>query len=124
MKRRAGAPPLPPASAAPCLDRRKDPGGGPHAQPLGQARQHTGDQLHRHLLAMQDRAMMLGNIALARGTLAWSPGAAVRMAIGAPIAQPQPASIPTARLGTKVPRRVDRTGASVGGRPGAGRPRR
>jgi hypothetical protein len=38
---------------------------------------------------MQDRAMMLGKIALARGTLALSLGAAVRMAIGAQIAQPQ-----------------------------------
>ena len=102
----------------------KAPGGGPQAQPLGQARPHTDEQPHRHLLAMQDRAMMLGTIALARGTLAGSPGVAVRMAIGAPIAQPPPAAIPPACMGTQGPRRVDRTGASVGGRHGAGRPRR
>jgi hypothetical protein len=102
----------------------KDLGGGPNAQPLGQARQHADDQLHSYLLAMKDRAMMLGNIALARGTLELSPGAAVRIAIVAQIVQLQPASIPTVRMGTKVPRRVDLTRASVGWRHGAGRQRR
>ena len=46
-------------------------GGDParwHAcQALCQARQHAHDQLHCHLLAMEDRAVMLREIALARG---------------------------------------------------------
>src|SRR2546427_2105332 len=43
--------------------------GASDTQPLGQTRQHTHDQLHGDLFAMKDRAMMLGDIACARGTV-------------------------------------------------------
>ena len=61
----------------------KHPGGGPHAQTFGQARQHADDQLHGDLIAMKDRAVMLRKIALARGTVALSPRSTTGMAIGA-----------------------------------------
>ena len=81
----------------------KDPRGGANTQPLRQARQHPDEQLYGDLLAVKERAMMLGKVALARGTLELAPGATTGMAIGAQVAQPEPAAIATARMGAEVP---------------------
>jgi hypothetical protein len=42
------------------------------------------------------------------------PRATAGMAVGAQVAQPQPAAVGTARMRTKVPRGVHRAGAAVG----------
>src|SRR5262245_31746298 len=63
---------------------------------------------------MKDGAMMLGEIAFARGTVELAPGAPIGMAVGTEIAQPEPAAIATASMGTKVPRGVHRAGTPVG----------
>ncbi len=63
---------------------------------------------------MEDRAVMLRERALARGTLELSPRAATGMAVGAQVPQPQPAAIATAGMGTEVPRGVHRAGAAGG----------
>ena len=96
----------------------KDPGSGANPQTLRQARQHPDDQLHGDLLAMQERAMMLREIPLARGALELAPGAAIGMAVGAQIAPPEPAAIATARVGTEVLRGVHSTRTSGGRRHG------
>src|SRR5256885_5379176 len=73
---------------------------------------------------MEDRAMMFGKVALARGAVQLPPGAAAGMAIGAQIVQPQPAAIVTVAVGTKVHRRLHRPGAAVRERQGIGPDRR
>src|SRR6266571_9183319 len=55
---------------------------------------------------MEDRTVVFGEIPLARGALELAPGAAMGMAIGAQIAQPQPAAIATALMGAKVLRGI------------------
>ena len=92
----------------------KDPRGGANPQTLAQARQHPDDQLPGDLLAMQERAMMLGKGALARSTLALSPGAAIRMSIGPEVAQPEPAALATTPMWTEVPGGIDPAGTSRG----------
>jgi hypothetical protein len=42
------------------------------------------------------------------------PGAAAGMTIDAQVAQPQPAAIATARMGTEVPGGIDSAGAAMG----------
>src|SRR4029450_11496552 len=69
---------------------------------------------------MKDRTMVLREIALARGTVELSPRSTAGMAVGTQITQPQPAAIPTARMGTKVPRGVHRAGPPVGRGHGVG----
>jgi hypothetical protein len=80
----------------------EDPRGGADAQPLSQARQYPHDQLHGHLFAMEDCAMMLGKVAFARSAVELAPGTATGMAIGTEVAQPEPATIATARMGAEV----------------------
>src|SRR5499433_2912561 len=63
---------------------------------------------------MKDGAVVLRNVASARGTLELPPGATIRMAIGTQIAPSQPAAITTAGMGTEVPGGVHRAGAAVG----------
>jgi len=63
---------------------------------------------------MQERAMRLQEVACAGGALELTPRATAGMAIGAPIAQSQLASVVTVDMGAKVHRGVDRTGTSVG----------
>src|SRR5262245_34992948 len=63
---------------------------------------------------MQERAMRLQEVACAGGALELTPRATAGMAIGAQIAQSQPASVVTVAMGAKVPRGVDRTGTAVG----------
>jgi len=67
---------------------------------------------------------MLRKIALASGAVELAPRSAIGMAIGTQIAQPQPAAIATAHMGTKVPRGVHRARTSVGRRHGSGGHRR
>jgi hypothetical protein len=92
---------------------RKDPGRGTNAQAFGQARQDADEQRYSALLPMQERAMMLGKVALARGAVELSPGTATGMAVGTKVAQPAPAAIAIARMGTEVLGGLDRAGASV-----------
>lgn len=80
----------------------EDPRGGADAQPLSQACQDPYDQLHGHLFAMQEGAMMLRKIAFARGAMELSPGTATGMAVGTEVAQPEPAAIATARMGAEM----------------------
>src|SRR2546426_3263020 len=71
-----------------------------------------------------DRALMFGKVALARGAVQLPPGAAMGMAIGPQIVQPQPAAIVTMAVGTKMHRRIHRPGAAVRERHGTGPSRR
>src|SRR5262245_57986865 len=92
----------------------KDPRGGADAQAFGQARQHAHDEFHGDLLAMENRAVMLREIPLACGALELTPGTAIGMTVGAQIAPPAPAAIPTARVGTEVLGGVHHAGTAVG----------
>src|SRR2546430_17098805 len=62
---------------------------------------------------MQERAVRLQKVSLTRATVHLAPQAAAEMAVGAQVAQPQPASIVTAHIGTKMPRGIDGTWVSV-----------
>src|SRR5262249_57524142 len=73
---------------------------------------------------MEDRAMMFGKVALARGAVKLPPGAAAGMAIGTQIVLPQPAAIVTIAVGTKGHRRIHGPGAAVRERHGSGPDRR
>src|SRR5215510_14530328 len=73
---------------------------------------------------MKNRAMMLGKIAVARGAVKLTPGAATGMAIGPQVVQSQPAAIITSGVGTKVPGGVHRPGTAVCERHGIGPSRR
>jgi len=57
--------------------------------------------------------MMLRKVAVAGGTAELTPRPPVGMAIGAQVAQPDPASMVTGGMGTKGPRGVDLPRASV-----------
>src|SRR5215470_5855285 len=63
---------------------------------------------------MKDSAVVLRNVASARGTLELPPGATIGMAIGPQIAPSQPTAIATAGMGTEVPGGVPRAGTAVG----------
>src|SRR5207244_11745774 len=76
--------------------------------------------LHRPLLAMEDRAVMLRERALARGPLAVAPRSATGLAIRTEIAQSSPAALATTAVGTKVPRGVHRAGTPRGRGHGVG----
>src|SRR4029450_11732824 len=63
---------------------------------------------------MKDGAVVLRNVASARGTLELPPGAATGMAIGTEIAPAQPTVIATAGMGPEVPGGVHRARSAVG----------
>jgi hypothetical protein len=65
------------------------------------------DEVGRRTLAMEDRAVGFITIPLARYTLKLPPGLTTGMAVGADIAQAEPAAIGTIRIGTEMPRRID-----------------
>src|SRR5215470_9042894 len=71
---------------------------------------------------MQDRAVRLQKVSFTSATVQLSPQATAGMAVGAEVAQPQPAAIGTARMGAKMPRGIDGTRASVGRRHRIGSP--
>src|SRR5262245_1195799 len=58
--------------------------------------------------------MMLGKVPFAGSTVELTPLTPAGMAVGAQVAQPQPAAIVTARMGTEMPRSIDHTRAPVG----------
>ena len=62
---------------------------------------------------VKNRAVMLGKIAVARGAVQLSPGTTTGMTIGPEIAKPQPASVVTTGMRTKMPAGVDLTGTPV-----------
>jgi len=57
--------------------------------------------------------MMLGKIAFARGAVELAPGTATGMTVGPEVAQPEPAAIATARMGTEVLGGIDCAGAAM-----------
>jgi len=61
----------------------EDPCGGANTEALGSARQHVYNQLHGNLLAMNNRAMVLREISVARRALELAPLATIGMAVGA-----------------------------------------
>ena len=115
------------ASTSQCntvLGATSNPSGSADAQTFSQTGHNPHDQLHRRLLAMKNRAMMLGKIALARGAVKLPPGAATGMAIGPQVVQSQPAAIITSGVGPKGPGGVHRPGTAVRERHGIGPSRR
>jgi len=56
---------------------------------------------------------VFGEILLARGALAWAPGAATGMTVGAQVPQPQPTPVVTTGVRTKVHGGIHGTGAAV-----------
>src|SRR2546423_6574334 len=73
---------------------------------------------------MKKRAVRLHEVSVTRVTIQLSPRATAGMAVGAEVAQPQPASIVTARMRTEGHHGVDGLWASVGRRHRIGSPRR
>ena len=94
----------------------EDPSRGADPQALSQAGQDMYDAFHLGVFAVEEP----WKVALARGAVQLPPGAAIRMAIGAEIAQPEPAAIVTIGVGTKVHRGIHRPGASGRWRHGIG----
>src|SRR5262249_13090925 len=86
---------------------------GPNTQAFSQTRQCAYDQLHGDLLPMKECAMMLGKIAFTGSAVELAPETATRMAVGTEIAQPEPAVIATAHMGTEVLGGIDRARASM-----------
>src|SRR5262252_2828590 len=72
----------------------------------------------------QDGAVRLQEIAFTGGTLQLTPRSPAGMAVRAQIVQSQPAALITADMGTRMPRSVNHTGASVGRGHRLGSPRR
>src|SRR5215468_8474783 len=79
---------------------------GANAQPFRQACQHVDDALHRGVLAMKNRAVVLRKIAVARRAVQLSPGTTTGMSVGPQVVQPPPPSIVTSGVGTKMPRGI------------------
>ena len=73
---------------------------------------------------MENRAVGLEKVSLARRAVELAPGAAAGMAIGAQIAQPELASVVPTGMRTKMPRGIDLTGAPVRRGHGVGRYRK
>src|SRR5215470_985888 len=88
--------------------------GAADAQALSEAADDVHDEVDRDALAMEQGAVMLGKVPFAGRTVELTPLTPAGMAVGAQVAQPQPAAVVTVRMRTKVPRGVDGPGASVG----------
>src|SRR5262245_57675871 len=82
------------------------------AQPLGQTRDDTHDELHQGTLAVKDRAIGFREIALAGDALQLAPGLAAGMTVRADVAAAEPAMVGTIQLGTEVCVHVDRPSAT------------
>ncbi len=63
---------------------------------------------------MENRAVRLVKISLARHTLKLAPGLTTGMAVGADIATPEPAAIRAIGIGTEIPIRIDGALATLG----------
>ena len=79
----------------------------PDAQAFGQTGDDAHDELHRRALPMQEGAVRLRAIALARDALELVPGLAPGLAVGADIAAAEPAVIRAVVIGTQMPRGID-----------------
>ena len=79
----------------------------PDAQASGQAPDDVHDELDCHAFTRQERAMGFEKVAPTAAAIQLSPGATVRMPVGADIASPEPAAIATGRLGTEMVGGVD-----------------
>src|SRR5262249_35655380 len=90
----------------------KDPRRGADTQTLSQTGQDPHDEFDCRLFAVEDRAMRLQKIPLARRAVELPPGATTGMTIGSEIAKPQPPPVITTGMRTKVHGSVDRTGTS------------
>src|SRR5215510_1564777 len=90
------------------------PRGAADAQALSEAADDVHDEVDRDALAMEQGAVMLGKVPFAGRTVELTPLPPAGMAIGAQVAQPQPAAVVTVDMGAKVHRGVDRTGTAVG----------
>src|SRR5215467_14008233 len=85
------------------------PCGAPDAQSLGQARDHTYYQIHRHTLTMKDGAEGLQKVAATGDAQQLAPGAPIGMAVGAEITPAHPAAIGTVRIRAEMRGGVDVT---------------
>jgi hypothetical protein len=83
---------------------------GADPQALSEAGQNAHDAFNLSVFAVEDGAMRFQKIPLARRTVELTPGAAAGMAIGAQIAQTEPASVVTTGMRTKMQRGIDLTG--------------
>src|SRR5205823_6193924 len=90
------------------------PRGAADAQALSEAADDVHEEVDRDALAMEQGAVMLWKVPFAGRTVELTPLTPARMAVGAQVAQPQPAAVVTVRMRTKVPRGVDGPWASVG----------
>src|SRR5262249_29082942 len=73
------------------------------AYALSEAADHVHDEVDRDALAMEQSTVMLWKVALAGRTVELTPRATAGMAVGAQVAQPQPAAIGTVRMRAKMP---------------------
>src|SRR5262249_32135051 len=87
----------------------------------GQAGQDTHDAFDLGVFAVEEGAMRFRKIALARRAVELTPGATTGMTVGPEIATPEPASVVTTGMRTKMPAGVDLTGTPVRRGHGVGR---
>src|SRR5262249_59517610 len=85
----------------------EDPRRPADAQALCEATDDVHDEVDRDALAMEQGAVMLWKVAFAGRTVELTPRTTAGMAVGAQVAQPQPATGVTARVRTEAPRSVD-----------------
>ena len=78
------------------------PRGAADAQALSEAADHVHDAVDRDALAMEQGTVMLWKGAFAGRTVELTPRATVGMAVGAQVAQPQPAAVVTVRMRAKM----------------------
>ena len=90
----------------------EDPRRGADSETFSQSSQDLHDQIAHRLFAVEERAMRLQKVTLARRTVKLAPGAATGMTVGAQITKPQPTPVVTLGVGTKVHRGVHGTGAA------------
>src|SRR5262249_15681615 len=88
-------------------------GGTANAQALSEAADHMHDEVDRDALAMEERPVGLQKVPFAGRTVELTPRATAGMAVSAQVAQPQPAAIATASMGTEVSGGVHRARATV-----------
>src|SRR5439155_21118284 len=80
----------------------EDAGRSADTQALSQAGQDPHDEFDRGLFAVENGAMGLQKIPLARRTVELAPGTAMRMAVGPQIAQTEPAPVVTTGMRTDM----------------------
>src|SRR5512145_1286531 len=81
----------------------EDPSRGADTQALSQAGQDAHEEVALGLFAVEDRAMRFQKGPLKRGTVELTPGAATGMHVGPEITKPEPSSVVTTGMRTKMP---------------------